>query len=930
MDSISISNTLSKGSVYESDSLYVAYRDDAMSCLADDARPEAISNEQIRKGDEILETYTVEDDAIHGGMGSVWRVHHQSWNTDLAMKRPQPRFFAEGSDQRKAEFVAECEHWINLGLHPNIVSCYYVREIGGVPTIFSEWMDGGSLKDAIQSGRLYEGTEEEVQARILDIAIQTARGLQYAHEQGLIHQDVKPGNILLSKDWDTKVADFGLARAQSQLNDGEKPASSGYTLAYCPKEQAEGAAAEKWMDVYAWAVTVLEMYTGKRLWQTGAEAGGGVDALMKTCRVLIPGELKIVLSGAVNRAYSAFRRIMERLAQIYARVCGTVYARPDPEAARDIADSMNNRALSFIELGQRERALETLEAAVLQDGTNARCQYNRALLRWNMNLNSYEDLAGIVRKYDDGSPEFAAGRVCVENIYRPASRNRKDDAPTWTEVQEYVRDVIEKNEKGVVFEYNGGRHIAPGDVLFDISPDGRRALSGGLDWYKTGYWLTDLDTDRSIYITRIWCAGRYWLHQPRFCDATGTEITAQMIHQGIFIFEADTGRALRHIEGTQDPEGYDQEECIMRFASNGILLVQTNAEGTVSLPSPGVDEEPGYLLSKVRSYGELANRHIALKKAASAAMEAYRQELFDQTRQYLEPFVESKDIFLMPDSVALWGELSRYYKKDKLLTVLPQERKGRAEYVQELAFSDPEAILLPGTKTQENCNRGKNECYSVTISYDYRNYENYNGSFDIDSEWNLTAFDSASHDIAFVCCALAESQTDETDWDRDLYVGFLDRAHMWYTKDHMQGYKTIDLRDRKPFFYLAGSSVVKNTEQGLQIGELVFDDVYEGCESLLDADVLHGRKRDYRLVYTYGDRRDDVRASGAGDTSEDRSVSVRNEGDASHEIPPEMAVNDAGTGPDCGTPCDSYYPGREGRTETTLKCTRCGTEKTEN
>ena len=152
MDTLSMSNTMSKGSVYESDSIYKAYLDDAESRLADGVRPKAISNEEIHKGDEILQIYRVEDDAIHGGMGSVWRVRHMGWNADLAMKRPQPRFFSEGSDRRKAEFVAECEHWINLGLHPNIVSCYYVREIGGVPTIFSEWMDGGSLKEAIRCG----------------------------------------------------------------------------------------------------------------------------------------------------------------------------------------------------------------------------------------------------------------------------------------------------------------------------------------------------------------------------------------------------------------------------------------------------------------------------------------------------------------------------------------------------------------------------------------------------------------------------------------------------------------------------------------------------------------------------------------------------------------------------------------------------------
>ena len=285
MEGLSFSNSLSKGSVYESDSIFGAYQHDAESRLADGVRPVAISNEEIHKGDDIIQTYRVEDDAIHGGMGSVWRVHHQSWNTDLAMKRPQPRFFAEGSDQRKAEFVAECEHWINLGLHPNIVSCYYVRDISGVPTIFSEWMDGGSLKDAIQSGRLYEGAEDEVQARILDIAIQTARGLMYSHENGLIHQDVKPGNILLTGVWEAKVADFGLAKAQSQLHDGEKPASSGYTPAYCPKEQALGAEAAVWMDVYAWALTVLEMYLGRRPWQTGAEAPARFAECIDVARV---------------------------------------------------------------------------------------------------------------------------------------------------------------------------------------------------------------------------------------------------------------------------------------------------------------------------------------------------------------------------------------------------------------------------------------------------------------------------------------------------------------------------------------------------------------------------------------------------------------------------------------------------------------------
>ncbi|MEG3067037.1 MAG: serine/threonine-protein kinase [Syntrophaceticus schinkii] len=177
----------------------------------------------IAKGRTLLDTYRVESDAIEGGMGSVWRVHHTGWNVDLAMKQPQAKAFQ--TKKQKEKFINECDAWINLGLHPHIVSCYYVREIGGVPTIFSEWMDGGSLADVIRNGSLYRGTRRERQTRLLDIAIQFARGLHYAHEQKLIHRDVKPDNVLLTKNGEVKVADFGIAkaRAESMITEGDIP-----------------------------------------------------------------------------------------------------------------------------------------------------------------------------------------------------------------------------------------------------------------------------------------------------------------------------------------------------------------------------------------------------------------------------------------------------------------------------------------------------------------------------------------------------------------------------------------------------------------------------------------------------------------------------------------------------------------------------------
>lgn len=263
---ISLSNTLSKKGPDEAVSLSWAAMEEAKS------RPQSsITNEQIKKGDPVLETYRVVEDAVQGGMGNVWKVHHNTWNVDLAMKRPKPEFFAEAGEERKNDFIAECENWIKLGLHPNIVSCYYVREVGGVPTIFAEWMEKGSLKDRILDGTLYDGTKEDVLERVLDIAIQALRGLKFSHENGLIHQDIKPGNLLLASDWDAKVADFGLARAVSGLGKEIKDLPSGYTPAYCPAEQAAGAPAQNWMDTYAWALTVIEMLAGERFWGKGAE-----------------------------------------------------------------------------------------------------------------------------------------------------------------------------------------------------------------------------------------------------------------------------------------------------------------------------------------------------------------------------------------------------------------------------------------------------------------------------------------------------------------------------------------------------------------------------------------------------------------------------------------------------------------------------------
>ena len=114
---------------------------------AEDAVPEV-----WKPGDVILDLYEVREVVGQGGFGTVYRVHHRGWNVDLAVKSPRPGLFQ--SEREKKRFIAECETWVNLGLHPHTVSCHYVRTLGGIPRVFAEYVEGGSLKDWIAEGRL--------------------------------------------------------------------------------------------------------------------------------------------------------------------------------------------------------------------------------------------------------------------------------------------------------------------------------------------------------------------------------------------------------------------------------------------------------------------------------------------------------------------------------------------------------------------------------------------------------------------------------------------------------------------------------------------------------------------------------------------------------------------------------------------------------
>lgn len=347
-------------------------------------------------GDVILDLYEVKHIHTGGGMGLVYRVHHRNWNIDLAVKSPRQDYFR--TEAQKENFVRECETWINLGLHPNTISCFYVRTLGGIPRVFAEYLEGGSLKDWIDNRKLYEGSREQALKRILDIAIQFAWGLQFAHEKGLIHQDVKPGNVMMTTNGTAKVTDFGLAKARAIAGEDFIPgsqqsilvSSGGMTPAYCSPEQANREQLTRRTDLWSWAVSVLEMFFGEVLWRSGAIVGESLETYLEMGKEqfitpmpeAVGNLLRWCLQQNPDDRPKEMPEIISKLQEIYRQTTGRDYVREEPKAIELLADGLNNQAISLLDLGQQEQAEKLFDEALKLDIHHLETTYNRGLLLW--------------------------------------------------------------------------------------------------------------------------------------------------------------------------------------------------------------------------------------------------------------------------------------------------------------------------------------------------------------------------------------------------------------------------------------------------------------------------------------------------------------------------------------------------------------------
>ena len=196
--------------------------------------------------------YELRTQVGHGGMADVYLARDRLLNRRVAVKVLSPTFAADPTFVERFRREAQAAASLN---HPNIVAVYDWGQEDDTSFIVMEYVNGQTLRDLVNKYRTLPPMEA---ARI---AADIADALEFAHRNGVIHRDVKPGNVLITPEGGVKVTDFGIARAESSDTLTKTGAVLG-TATYFSPEQAQGLALDGRSDVYALGVVLYEMLTG--------------------------------------------------------------------------------------------------------------------------------------------------------------------------------------------------------------------------------------------------------------------------------------------------------------------------------------------------------------------------------------------------------------------------------------------------------------------------------------------------------------------------------------------------------------------------------------------------------------------------------------------------------------------------------------------
>jgi serine/threonine-protein kinase len=197
--------------------------------------------------------YEIRETIGHGGMAAVYKAYQPRLDRIVAIKVISSHLASEPEFSKRFEQEAQTVAKLN---HPNIVVVHDYGDENGIPYLVMEYIDGVSLADLME-----EGIPPD---QVLDLMTQVAAGLDYAHSKGVVHRDIKPQNVMVTRDGRAVLADFGLAR---MMESAQRLTMSGGivgTPEYMSPEQAAGRNVDHRTDIYALGVILYEIVAGLR------------------------------------------------------------------------------------------------------------------------------------------------------------------------------------------------------------------------------------------------------------------------------------------------------------------------------------------------------------------------------------------------------------------------------------------------------------------------------------------------------------------------------------------------------------------------------------------------------------------------------------------------------------------------------------------
>jgi serine/threonine protein kinase/Tol biopolymer transport system component len=227
-----------------------------------------------------LGPYEIQSSVGAGGMGEVYRARDTRLDRTVALKI-LPAVFSADTD-RLHRFQHEAKVLSSLN-HPNVLAIYDVGDQNGVRFLVSEFLEGQSLRETLATGTLSP-------RRLIEYALDIAKGLAAAHEKGIVHRDLKPDNVFITRDGRVKVLDFGLAKQipepasqESATMTGAVPTIPGTvmgTVGYMSPEQVRGLPLDHRSDIFSFGAVLYEMASGNRAFR-GDSSVETMNAILK-------------------------------------------------------------------------------------------------------------------------------------------------------------------------------------------------------------------------------------------------------------------------------------------------------------------------------------------------------------------------------------------------------------------------------------------------------------------------------------------------------------------------------------------------------------------------------------------------------------------------------------------------------------------------